>query len=155
MGFNPPEPRVELHCLQLSFKILKLVYCVSKWVSCKWAIKWYKTPKLKSRWRTGTCRTKNIQIWWLCLSCPSVSFALQFGYFVPRDCSAAKLPFCRVDWNCCFHAWPHKLPARNITEHKSGFKRLQRLFFLSKSPPLQRSNMAAQQSCNTLQLVYL
>ena len=25
-----------------------------------------------------------------CLTCPSTSFALQFGDFVPRDCSAAK-----------------------------------------------------------------
>ena len=29
----------------------------------------------------------------LCFTCPSVSFALQFGDFVPRDRSAAKGPF--------------------------------------------------------------
>ena len=32
---------------------------------------------------------ENIQIWWLSLTCPS-AFALQYGDFVPRDCSAAK-----------------------------------------------------------------
>ena len=29
----------------------------------------------------------------LCLTCPSASFALQYGGFVPCDCSAAKGPF--------------------------------------------------------------
>ena len=33
-----------------------------------------------------------IQIWCLCLTCPSASFGHQFGDFVPRDCSAAKGP---------------------------------------------------------------
>ena len=42
--------------------------------------------------RTGTCRTKKIQICWLCLTCPSASFALQLGDFVPRDRLAAKSP---------------------------------------------------------------
>ena len=30
-------------------------------------------------------KTKKIQIWWLCFTCPSASFALQFGDFVPCD----------------------------------------------------------------------
>ena len=31
----------------------------------------------------------------LSLTCPSASFALQYGDFVPRDCSAAKGPLLR------------------------------------------------------------
>ena len=34
---------------------------------------------LESKWRTGTCWTKKIQIWWLSLTSPSASFALQYG----------------------------------------------------------------------------
>ena len=33
-----------------------------------------------------------LNIWWLSLTCPSASFALQYGDFVPRDCSAPKGP---------------------------------------------------------------
>ena len=32
--------------------------------------------------------------WWLSLTCPSAYFALQYGDFVPRDCSAAKGHYC-------------------------------------------------------------
>ena len=41
-----------------------------------------------------------VQIWWLSLTCPSASFALQYGDFVPRDCSAVKGPFRELsgDW---------------------------------------------------------
>ena len=53
----------------------------------------------ESKWRTGTCWTKKIQIWWLSLTCPSAAFALQYGDFVPRDCSAAKGPFRNPDWS--------------------------------------------------------
>jgi len=36
---------------------------------------------------TGTCFSKKIQIWRLSFTCPSASFVLQYGDFVPRDCS--------------------------------------------------------------------
>ena len=42
--------------------------------------------------------TKKIQIWWLCLTCPRASLALQFGDFVPRDCSAANGPLADSQW---------------------------------------------------------
>ena len=32
-----------------------------------------------------------------CFTCPSASFALQFGDFVPRDCSVAKGPLVDED----------------------------------------------------------
>ena len=62
---------------------------------CIWAITWYKNrcPEEQIKLRTGTCWAKKIQIWWLSLTCPSASFALQYSNFVPRDCSAAKVPF--------------------------------------------------------------
>ena len=63
-----------------------------EWAFCSWAITWYKIAILESKWRTGTCWTKKIQIWWLSLTCSSASFALHYGDFVPRDCSAAKGP---------------------------------------------------------------
>jgi len=33
-----------------------------------------------------------VQIWRLCVTCPSASFAFQFGGLIPRDRSAAKGP---------------------------------------------------------------
>ena len=55
-----------------------------QWAFCSWAITWYKISSLESKWRTRTCWTKEIQIWWLCLSCPRASFALECEDFVPR-----------------------------------------------------------------------
>ena len=55
-----------------------------QWAFCSWAITWYKISSLESKWRTRTCWTKKIQIWWLCLSCPRASFALECEDFVPR-----------------------------------------------------------------------
>lgn len=51
-----------------------------------------KIAELESKWRTGTCQRKKIQIWWLWLTCPSASFVLQFVDFVSRDWSGAKGP---------------------------------------------------------------
>ena len=39
-----------------------------QWAFCSWAITWYKISSLESKWRTRTCWTKEIQIWWLFLS---------------------------------------------------------------------------------------
>ena len=55
------------------------------------------TGEQKTHWEQR-CWTKKTQIWWLCLTCPSASFAFQFGEFVPRDRSAAKGPMMWVSW---------------------------------------------------------
>ena len=58
------------------------------------AFTWYKTAVLESKSRTGTRLTKKITISYymyvFCLSCPSATFALQRGSFVPREWLAAK-----------------------------------------------------------------
>ena len=36
-----------------------------------------------------------------CLSCPSATFALQLGGFVPRRMASCKGPICRIDVLCC------------------------------------------------------
>ena len=52
-----------------------------------------KSPNWRTmQWHTWTCSMKKIQIWCLCLTYPSASFALQFDDFVPPNCSAAKGP---------------------------------------------------------------
>ena len=65
----------------------------------------------KSHWdnKQNTCIILNGNL--LCLSCPSATFALQHGGFVPREWLAAKglLPFLCViksPFRCCFHAGP-------------------------------------------------
>ena len=49
---------------------------------------------------------KEIQIWWLCVTCLSVSFALSVWRFVPRDRSAANGPLVhgeRASVELCIH----------------------------------------------------
>ena len=52
---------------------------------------WYKNRHTREQMTHWDMLNKEIQIWWLSF-CPSASFALQYGDFVPRDCSAAKGP---------------------------------------------------------------
>ena len=65
----------------------------TEWALCSWAITWYKIVKLASKWRTGTCSTKKIESWWLCLTCPSASF-----------CTTWSLSCKGLIW------WPKQLP---------------------------------------------
>ena len=51
-------------------------------------ITWYKIATLWSKWWTRTSWTKPPCLNFLCSTCPSASFALQFGNFVPPDHSA-------------------------------------------------------------------
>ena len=40
-----------------------------------------------------------------CFSCPSATFALQLGGFVPRRMASCKGPICRIDVLCCVVSW--------------------------------------------------
>ena len=47
---------------------------------------------LERKWRNGTCLTNKIQIWWLSLTCPSASFALQYDDFCTTWFLSCKRP---------------------------------------------------------------
>ena len=79
---------------EITFFKLSRLYCeqVTDNRPCSQPFTWYKTALLET---TGTCQTKGIIILngnFLCLSCPSSTFALQHGGFVLREWQAAKGP---------------------------------------------------------------
>ena len=83
-------------------KIHNSYFCTSKlWIrfkrkifatASKNSLVYRQLKKIKQKENKQTRKTKKIQNWWLCLTCPRVSLALQFDDFVPRDRSAAKGP---------------------------------------------------------------
>ena len=87
-------------------KIHNFYFCTSKlWIrfkrtifatASKNSLVYRHLKKIKQKENKQTRKTKKIQNWWLCLTCPRVSLALQFDDFAPRDRSAAKGPLLLV-----------------------------------------------------------
>lgn len=72
---------------------LQLTFCANRPVAADPKPNpWYKTSLLESVSRTGTRKTKDkiLNPNFLCLSCPSAIFALQYGGFVSREWLAAR-----------------------------------------------------------------
>ena len=67
-----------------------------EWTLCSLAITWYnKSPNWRPNGALGHVKPRKLQICWLCLTCSTPSFALQFCEFVTHDRSAAKGPLSR------------------------------------------------------------
>ena len=73
------------------FQTKNFCNCIKKFTGLQ-ALKEIKTKRKYANKK----KTKKIQIWWLCLTCPRASLALQFDDFVPRNRSAAKGPLLLV-----------------------------------------------------------
>ena len=62
------------------------------------AITWYKTAMLESKLCTGTSKTKQLNLNYLCFRCPSGLFALQYGGFcVCHVIASCKWPIGTLD----------------------------------------------------------
>ena len=64
----------------------------NKWALCRIVITWYKSAILGRKLRTGTSKTKLVNLNFLCFRCPSGQFASHYGGFVPCDHYPAKGP---------------------------------------------------------------
>ena len=63
-----------------------------QWALCRIVITWYKSAILGRKLRTGTSKTKLVNLNFLCFRCPGGQFASQYGGFVPCDHYPAKGP---------------------------------------------------------------
>ena len=75
-------------------------------------------------WPHRSYKIKNIQIWWFSLTCPSASFALQYGDFVPRDCPAAKGPLVQtsVSRSNSVQSSPSRKPRTSPSTESGGIR---------------------------------
>ena len=63
---------------------------LEQWALCSWWLHGTKTAILESKLRTGTSKTKQLNLNFLCFMCPSAQFALQYGGFCTTWSPAAK-----------------------------------------------------------------